>query len=182
MSDTYPQAMHCRFEGFPARIKVVCGRAFTEARATPYSFGSRVILSQTAKSGELQGTLVPGESLPTLELIYSDTGDDTAFDLKVSHYGHGRFYLAASDDAFYSLSVIKGLRVEATGIHRSFETVDVWNTRIPAATDLSVTGSLPDAVWSQDTDNGITWVPGTATGTGAISGVIQLDGNYSIVL
>lgn len=182
MSDTYPQSMHCRFEGFPARIKVVCGRAFSEARATPYSFGSRVILSQTAKSGVLQGELVAGESLPTLEIIHSDTGDDTTFDLKVSHYGHGRFYLAAAGDTHYSLAVIKGVRIEATGIHRSFETVDVWNTLIPAATDLTVAGSVPDTVWSQDSDAGITWIPGTATGSDAINGVIQLDGNYTIVL
>ena len=182
MSDIYPQSMHCRFEGFPARIKVVCGRAFSEARATPYSFGSRVILTRTAKSGVLQGNLVAGESLPVLEVIHSDTGDDTAFDLKVSHYGHGRFYLASAGDGFYSLAVIKGVRVEATGIFRSFETVDVWNTRIPAATDLSVTGSLPEAVIRQDSDNGITWIPGSASGSGAITGVLQLDGTISILL
>jgi len=182
MSDIYPQSLHCRFEGFPARIKVVCGRAFSEARATPYSFGTRVILSQTPKSGRLQGTLVPGESLPTFELIYSDTGDDAVFDLKISHYGHGRFYLAATGDAFSSLAVIKGVRIEATGINRSFETVDVWNTRLPATTDLSVTGNLPEAVWSQDSDTGITWIPGTATNADAINGVLQLDGNISIVL
>jgi hypothetical protein len=183
MSDTYPQSLHCRFEGFPSRIKVVCGRAFSEARATPYSYGSQVILSQTPLSGVLQGELVAGESLPTLEIIHSDTGDDTAFDLKVAHYGYGRFYLADAGDAYYALSVIKGVRIEATGINRSFETVDVWNTRIPAATDLTVTGTVPDAVWSQDADAGITWYAGTVTSEStAITGTLQLSGDFSIVL
>jgi hypothetical protein len=175
--------MHCRFEGFPSRIKVVCGRAFSEARATPYSHGSQVTLSQTPLSGVVQGSLVIGESLPTCEIIYSDTGDDTAFDLKVAHYGYGRFYLAAADDAAYSLAVIKGIRVEATGIDRCFETVDVWNTHIAAATDLTTATAEAQDVWSQDADAGITWYAGTAaSGSVVISGTLQLGGDVSIVL
>lgn len=186
MSAIYPQSMHCRFEGFPAVIEVICGQAFSEARATPYSYGSRVLLAQTPKSGLLQGTLVAGQALPTLEIIHADTGDDTTFDLKVSHYGYGRFYLAASGDANYTLAVIKGLRIEAAGINRSFETVDVWTTRIPAATDLTIPGSLPDSVWSQDaapgTAAGVVWYQGTApSGTVSITGCLQLDGTVSIV-
>jgi hypothetical protein len=183
MSDLYPQSMPCRFEGFPTRIKVVCGQAFSEARATPYSYGSQVILSRTPLSGVLQGTLVVGQSLPTQEIIHSDTGDDATFDLKVAHYGYGRFYLATPGDAFYSLSVIKGVRIEATGINRAFETVDVWDTRIPAASDLDQAGTIPEAVWAQDADSGVTWYTGTApTGNVAISGRLQLGGLVSIAL
>lgn len=183
MPDTYPQSCHCRFEGFPARIKIVCGRAFSEARATPYSYGSQVMLSQTPRSGVLQGTLVVGQALPTQEILFSDTGDDTVFALKLAHYGYGRFYLAAATDATYSLAVIKGLRLEAAGINRSFETVDVWETRIPAAVDLTQDTSPAEAVWSQDADAGITWYPGSApSGQVVISGTLQLGGDISIVL
>lgn len=187
MSLIYPQSMLCRFEGFPASIKVICGRTFSEIRGTPYSFGSRVIVSQTPKSGVLQGAFVAGQALPTLEIIHSDTGDDTTFDLKLAHYGYGRFYLANAGDTSYSLAIIKGLRVEANGIYRSFETVDVWNTLIPAAADLTAPETLPDAVWSQDADAGtasnVTWYTGTAaSGTIIISGRLQLGGDISIAL
>ena len=94
MSNIYPQSLPCRFEGFPARIRVVCGQAFSQARATPYSFGSRATLAQTPKSGQTFGQLAVGTQLPTTEIIYADTGRDDVFDLKISHYGCGRFYLA----------------------------------------------------------------------------------------
>jgi len=184
MSDIYPQSMLCRVAGFPTRIQVICGRAFSEARATPYSYGSRVTLSQTALSGVTQGTLVVGSALPTLEIIHSDTGDDTTFDLKVSHYGYGRFYRAATTATTYSLAVIKGVRIEAAGINRSFETVDVWTSLIPVAT--TITDTAGTTAWSQDADSGaassVTWYQGTApAGSVSITGTIQLDGCVSIV-
>ena len=187
MSLIYPQSMHCRFEGFPAVIEVICGRAFSETRSTPYSFGSRVLLTQTPNSGVLQGTLVAGQALPTLEIIHSDTGEEAACNLKVAHYGYGTFYRATASDAYCTLAIVKGLRVEATGINRAFETVDVWTTLIPATTDLTNPGTLPDAVWTQDAAAGaassVTWYSGTAaSGTIAITGRLQLGGDVSIVL
>jgi hypothetical protein len=185
MADIYPLSRHCRFEGFPARIRVICGRVFSEARATPYSFGSRVTLSRTSQSGILAGSLTPGEVLPELAVIYSDTGDDDAFDLKVSHYGYGRFYLPTTDAAYYALTVIKGVRIEATCIRRSFETVDVWDTLIPAATDLTNPGVVPDLVWTQDADTGsassFVWFAGKAPLSGqVVSGRQQLGGDVYI--
>ncbi|WP_428562095.1 MAG: hypothetical protein ACP59X_20505 [Solidesulfovibrio sp. DCME] len=187
MPDIYPLAMHCRFEGFPARIRVTCGQAFAEARATPYSFGSRVDLVRTPQSGVLAGTLTPGQALPALEMIYSDTGADDAFDLKVAHYGYGRFYLAHAGDASYTLAVIKGLRVEATGIRRSFETVDVWDTLVPAEADLTDLSELPDAVILQDDDGtkrtSITlFVGDMPTGGLIVTGRLQLGGQAALQL
>lgn len=184
MSDTYPQSLHCRFTGFPARLRVVCGRAFDAAKATPYVFGSRVVLSQTPLSGQLQGALVPGDALPALEIIHSDTGDDATFDLKLAHYGYGRFYLAAPDDPTLSLAVVKGLRVEAAGINRSFETVDVWTTLIAADTAVADPGT--EAAWTQDAAAGdagsVTWYQGFAPdGAIAITGRLQLGGVVSIL-
>lgn len=187
MSDIYPLAMHCRFEGFPARIRVTCGQAFSEARATPYSYGSRVDLAQTPQSGVLAGTLTPGEALPALETIYADTGDDETFALKVSHYGYGRFYLPDTDAACYALALIKGVRVEAAGIHRSFETLDVWNTRIPAASDLTGTDGFPQGVVVQDADAtasmSVAWFVGDMPVGGlVITGRLQLGGDVALAL
>ncbi|MHC1791442.1 hypothetical protein [Solidesulfovibrio sp.] len=185
MSDMYPQSLPCRFEGFPARIRVVCGRAFSEARGTPYSFGSRVSLAQTPKSGQVFGELAVGRELPVTEIIYSDTSLDDIFDLKVAHYGCGRFYLADSEAACFTLAVIKGIRVEAAGIRRSFETVDIWDTLIPAGTNLSTPPTPVDAVWLQDADDRnrvrVTWFAGSIPPGGRIvSGRLQLGGVVSL--
>ena len=47
------------------------------------------------------------------------------------------FYAAEAAAAFFTLAVVKGMRVEASGVCRAFETVDLWNTLIPVARDLS---------------------------------------------
>ncbi|MFU2208507.1 hypothetical protein [Solidesulfovibrio sp. C21] len=187
MSDIYPLSMHCRFEGFPARIRVTCGQAFDTARATPYSYGSRVTLSQTPRSGLLSGTLTPGEPLPTLETIYSDTGDDDDFSLKLAHYGYGRFYLPDADASRYALALVKGIRVEATGVYRSFETVDIWDTLIPAATDLSKPLAAGDAVYLQDDDGtgrtSVVWYRGDMPAGGiVVTGTLQLGGDVAFQL
>jgi len=185
MAEIYPLSMHCRFEGFPSRIRVICGRAFAEARATPYSFGSRVTLSQTPASGGMAGDLVPGEALPAYELVYSDTGSDEVFDLKVAYYGYGRFYLPGADSPYYALAVVKGIRIEAAGINRSFETLDLWDTLIPAPTDLPRPIGAPDGIWLQDADDanrvGTTWFAGSLpTGGRIVSGSLQLGGDVCL--
>lgn len=184
MSEIYPQSMHCRFEGFPARVRVVCGRAFSEARATPYSFGSRVNLAQTPKSGVLQGACVAGQALPGLEIIYSDTGDDDVFDLKVSHYGYGRFYLPDAQASRYALAVIKGVRVEARGIRRAFETVDVWETLLALGTDLDGVASQGAIVQDADALSGVAvawFVDDMPAGGLVVRGRMQLGGDAALL-
>ena len=185
MAEIYPRSMLCRFEGFPARIRVVCGRAFSETRGTPLSFGSRVTLVRTPKSGVVSGALVPGEALPVCELVYADSGDDDRFDLKVSHYGYGRFYLPQTGASRYALAIVKGIRVEAAGINRSFETVDNWETLIPASVDLSRPAAVPDAVWLQDAAATnrlrVAWFVGSVpTGGRIVSGRLQLGGDVCL--
>jgi hypothetical protein len=176
--------MHCRFEGFPARVRVVCGRAFSEARSTPYSFGSRVNLAQTPRSGVLQGSYAAGQALPGLEIIYSDTGEDDVFDLKVSHYGYGRFYLPDAQASRYALAVIKGVRVEARGIRRAFETVDVWDTLLMADTDLYAVAAQGATVQDADASSGVAvaWFVGDMPAGGlVVRGRMQLGGDAALL-
>ena len=188
MADLYPQSQPCRFEGFPPRIRVVCGRAFSERPGTPYSFGSRVTLAQTPKSGQTSGVLAPGQPIPVTEIIYADTGDDDRFHLKVSHYGLGRFYLAAENAARFSLAVVKGIRLEAAGLNRSFETVDVWETLIPADAPVAAPSVAPDAIWLEDAEDGqdtdrvrATWFAGDIpVGGRIVRGRLQLAGDVAV--
>ena len=181
MADIYPQSMLCRFEGFPGRLRVTCGRAFAAMRVSPYAFGSRVVLTQTPVSGVMQGVLVSGQPLPDCAMVYSDSGSDEIFDLKLSHYGYGRFYLPTSGASCYSLSIVKGLRVEAAGIRRSFETVDVWETLIPASADLGAVASVGSVI-VQDADGaGVLWFVGDVPAGGTVvAGRLQLGGDVGL--
>lgn len=170
--------MHCRFEGFPARARFTCGQAFDGLAGCPYSFGSRVDCFQTPASRTLQGELVKREYLPAYEMIYSDTGEDENFGLKIASYGYGTFYEAGWEDPFYSLAVVKGIRVEAAGLTKAFETLDVWETKIPVETSLWSDLETPGAVWREDADSGrfaAVWYAGEAPG-----GLVTVKGNLQL--
>jgi hypothetical protein len=187
MAEAYPVSLPCRFEGFPGRVRITCGPAFDDLRACPYSYGSRVACVRTPLCGVAQGGYVPGAALPAREMIFSDTGRDDAFDLKLSFFGHGTFHLAAPDDAFYSLDVVKGVRVEAAGLCRSFEITDLWETGIAAATDLTVVPSESGTVVvdedAADNSFSVTWYTGEAAGGYVtLSGLLQLGGRAGLVV
>ncbi len=151
MPQYYPYSLYCRFEEFPARTRYTCGRAFDALPLCPYSYGSRVECRQTPLSGAIQGELVQGGDLPRYEIIYSDTGLDEEFGLKVSSYGHGMFYIAdLNTDDYQTLAVIKGIRVEAAGLRKAFETMDVWETRIPLDAALVKIPQELDVAWRED--------------------------------
>lgn len=181
MVEAYPLSLPCRFDGFPGRIRVTCGPAFDDLRGCPYSFGSRVTCARTPLCGVAQGDYLPGSALPRQEMIFSDTGSDTAFDLKIAFTGHGTFHLAAPGDERYSLAVIKGLRVQAFGLDRTFEITDLWETGIVAETDLTVPPPLPGMVWVDENARqgayAVTWYGGRGqAGYAAINGRLQLGG------
>lgn len=187
MAEAYPVSLPCRFEGFPGRVRITCGPAFDDLRACPYSWGSRVVCARTPLCGEVQGEYVPGAALPVREMIFSDTGMDDAFDLKLSFFGYGTFHLAAPDDAFCSLDVVKGVRVEAAGLSRSFEITDLWETGIAAATDLTVppaaSGSVRVDEDAADNSYSVTWYAGEAAGGYlTLSGLLRLGGRAGLVV
>lgn len=180
MTEKYPISMHCRFEGFPARARFTCGPAFDALSGCPYSYGSRVDCAQTPASRTLQGDLLQGECLPVYEMIYSDTGEDENFGLKVASYGYGTFYAAGWADPFYSLAVVKGIRLEAAGFARAFETLDLWETKIPVETAMWNIEETPAVVWIEGAAQGrfaAVWYAGEAPGgLAAVKGILQLGG------
>jgi len=133
MKKKYPVSLPVHFAGFPPMFKVTCGASIP----SPYSYGSRVILHRTPLCGIVQGGYEEGKSLPDLSMIYSDTGQDGNFDLKLSFYGWGTFYKDNDDAPYCSLEIRKGIKVEAHGISKKFETHDIWETLIPASTVLT---------------------------------------------
>ncbi len=187
MKEAYPISMPCRLEGFPARIRTVCGERFSLLDNCSYSYGSVVVCSQTPQSGVADGAYVQGEALPDHAVIYSDSGEDDAFGLKLSFYGHGTFYLPDAEARCCALEVRKGIRIRAAGLDKRFETVDTWETRIPADQDLT-----QEEVWSTyvgtdaDAADGrfsATWLlSGAQDGVADISGVLQLGGETGVRL
>jgi len=180
MPQFYPLSLYCRFEGFPARTRYTCGRAFDALPLCPYSHGSRVECRTTPLSGQIQGELVMGSDLPLYEIIYSDTGSDEEFGLKTSSYGHGIFYLDSEDAAYLSLAVVKGVRVEAPGLRKPFETRDVWETRIPAGEGMWEIPQELGVVWREDAEPGrfsVVWFAGDApAGEAVLTADTQLSG------
>jgi hypothetical protein len=139
MKENYPISVHCSFSDFPPMIKIICGPDIP----LPFSYGSRVVMAKTALCGVVQGSYIDGEALPDYFMIYSDTGEDDAFNLKLSFYGWGTFYVAKIDDAYCHLEIRKGIKVESGSISKKFEVKDTWETMIPSSTVLSSSVTIP---------------------------------------
>jgi len=133
MKKNYPVSLPVRFEDFPSMFKVTCGQLIP----SPYSFGSRVLVQRTPLCGVVQGQYVEGSALPEFAMIYSDTGSDAAYDLKLSFYGWGTFYVVNTGDKYCALEIRKGIKVEVSGLSKKFETYDVWETFVPASLVLT---------------------------------------------
>lgn len=162
MKFPYPQSTNCSFDNFPVAIDVRLG-SLASIMCDGASFGSKYFLTQTPKSGVLQGNYVVGEEIPSLEKIYSDTGHDDEFNLKISFLGHGSFYRRTSNDLYLRAQIYKAIRIETnndTGI--VFGDVFDCETLIPATDDISVefaydpsvvqcVDPIPDEVYSSGT-------------------------------
>jgi hypothetical protein len=133
MKQPYPVSIPIRFEGYPSAFKLICGAGIP----APLSYGSRVILSRTPRCGVVQGSYVSGASLPDYAMIYSDTGSDTDFTFKCSDYGWGTFFVKRPTDAYCTLEVRKGRRIECGSLANKFEINELWETLIPASTVLT---------------------------------------------
>ena len=133
----YGPGEHCAFDDFPQKITVVVDELLA-SNSGLFDLGQSVVLQQTPLSGQEQGNKIVGSELPEKQMIYTDTGDDSSFNLKVSYYGWGEFYLLDGED-YYSLDITKGMSVQAGDWSNAklFETVFRGSTKIPSSKDLN---------------------------------------------
>lgn len=161
----YPQSVNCSFDNFPPALDVRMGKSANEIVASS-SWGSKFVLNQTPKSGILQGEYSAGSTIPDLAWIYSDTGSDDDYSLKISFIGHGSFYKLTSSSAFLRAQVYKAIIIENpdTGQKIFGDTFDC-ETLIPAGTDAA-------ALFSYDWPI-VQYVDQASTGEGSSTVVIN---------
>ena len=141
----YGPADHVRFEDYPERIQIVVGD-FLEQESGKFASGQPIVLFKTPKSGVAQGSYVVDEPLPDKRVVFTDTGKDDTFNLKITHYGWGEFYIAdPASDEFLSLKMTKGMTVEAGDWdeEKLFESYWYGTTQIPVTEDLKTELGYP---------------------------------------
>lgn len=137
MQLAYPQSIPCAFDGFPAAMMMTAGAKISEIVPSA-SFGSRFKLTRTPKCGVAQGDYVVGSALPECRMIYSDTGSDDDFTIKVSFLGYGTFYKVTNSDLFLRFMVYKAIAIETpTAGKEVFGDTFDCETFIPAGTDTT---------------------------------------------
>lgn len=95
------------------------------------------MLYRTPLCGKVQGEYTAGAELPDYAMIYSDTGTDTEFDLRISFYGWGTFFQQNSSDTYCHLEIRKGTKVECGSLLKKFEVIDLWETKLLSTTNLA---------------------------------------------
>jgi len=105
---------------------------------TGASLGSKFILTRTPKCGVPEGNYVVGGDLPGCRMIYSDTGSDAYFNIKVSFLGYGTFYKLTNSDTYLRFQVYKAISIEtpSSGEKVFGDTFDC-ETLVPADTDTT---------------------------------------------
>lgn len=138
MIRAYPHGVLLDFSSFPDRLRVVLGEA--GASLVPgASFGTAFVLSQTPKSGVMQGVIAENATLPDRRVIYSDTGSDGTFSIKVSFGCYGSFFVAARDDAFLTFQVFRSIIIETPGNDPvEHGIIENHATTIPVTVDMSL--------------------------------------------
>ena len=137
MQENYPQSIPCAFYGFPAGIEVRMG-SLASALIPGASLGSKFLLYQTPKSGVAQGDYTAGSALPDYRMIYTDTGGDDDFTLKVTFIGWGTFYLNSEADSYLRFQVEKGITITTSSVSEvTFTDTFDCETLIPKTADYT---------------------------------------------
>lgn len=111
MKFNYPQSIPCAFDNFPVALDIRLGN-LAASIVDGCSLGSKFKLMQTPLSGVAQGEYVAGNELPECRKIYSDTGYDDNFTIKISFFGHGTFYKFTGTDKNLMFEVYKCIALE----------------------------------------------------------------------
>lgn len=162
----YPQSIPCTFSGFPAALDIRMGSSGGDIVAGA-SLGSKFTLIRTPKCGFPQGNYVVGSPLPEYRMIYSDTGSDDVFTIKVSFIGYGTFYILTNADTHLRFQVYKAIAIETAAGEKVF--CDTFNceTLIPATQDVTAL-FMYDGPVAQYTDPATS---GTESGSFWVNGV-----------
>jgi len=163
MKFKYPQSVSCRFDGFPHRIEIRCGRNISELSKL-FSFGSKLTLTQTTNSGQEMGWMPDqndsnsyydawvsydqstGENtyikcytgISDIRMIYTDTGSDSEYTLKVSFIGYGSFFTKTASDQYYLFDVYKSIVIEnSNGNSVEFGDDFICETKVPVSVSLA---------------------------------------------
>jgi hypothetical protein len=135
MLSTFPASLNCWFNGFPEQILITCGSAF-ETVGGPEKTGTKLVLTQTTDSMVPQSEYVEGNALPDVAAIYTDTGDDDTFQMKVKMAGHGTFFAGAEDN--YWLEILKTISIQTAELEEKiFEKKTYAYTQIPTSTEIT---------------------------------------------
>lgn len=134
----YGPGDHCRFNDYPQEIGLVVGTKLA-SESDLFKEGQYLVLQQTLLSGTIQGNRVVGEELPKKAMIYTDTGEDDSFNLKIEYYGWGEFYLRNADDDYFTLDITKGQVIQAGDWDnpKSFEIKYTGSTQIPGTESMA---------------------------------------------
>lgn len=156
MQFEYPASAHCDFADFPVGLEVRLGARAGEAVAGA-SLGTRLGLAQTPHSGFVQGVLSPGSPLPDLAMVYSDTGSDSDFSLKLSFDGFTSFYRETALDTTLRFNACKRIvRHDAEGNEDPFVSAVDCVTGIAASESDPVAfaeaGSVREFIFSNQFD------------------------------
>lgn len=146
----YPQSIPCAFDGFPAALDIRLGDLGGDI-VTGASLGTKFTLLRTPLCGIAQGVYAAGAPLPEYSMIYSDTGSDEDFTIKISFIGHGTFYKYTSTDAYLRFQVYKAIAIETASGEKVFGDTFDCETLVPAAQDADPI--FPDIGQTGTSDN-----------------------------
>lgn len=132
----YPQSVPCAFDNFPVALDIRMGPSGGDIVAGA-SLGSKFTLTRTPKCGVAQGSYVAGSPLPECRIIYSDTGSDDIFTIKVSFIGYGTFYKLTNADTHLRFQVYKAIAIETATGEKVFGDIFDCETLIPATQDVT---------------------------------------------
>lgn len=164
----YPQTIPCAFDGFPVALDIRMGASGGDI-VPGASLGSKFTLTRTSKCGVPQGDYVVGSPLPECRMIYSDTGRDDDFTIKVSFFGYGTFYRLTRADTHARFQVYKAIAIETpSGGEKFFGDTFDCETLIPAAQDVTALFAY-DGPIARYTDK-------TTSGTDDECGYVWIDG------
>lgn len=168
MKFSYPQSIPCAFDNFPVSLDVHLG-TLASSEVEGASLGSKFTLTRTPKCGMAQGAYVVGKELPECRMIYSDTGSDDDFTIKVSFIGYGSFYKYTDADEYIRFQAYKAIAIETALLgEKVFGEVFNCETLIPADADTTAIFDYDDSI--------VQYVEETESGEDEEGGYVYIDG------